>query len=121
MIRTTVSIPAVAGLAAATAAPAGAADRGNNPFEAATDAYRAAYPKLTDAQARAAAAGSDARRTIYDAAAADAPTFGGAWYDAQTNTVHLAGTTDAAVARGAALGRQYGVAVKPYKVARSAA
>jgi streptogrisin C len=123
MIRSTVTILAVAGIAAASfgTTAASAADRGNNPFEAALDAYKSAYPQLTDGQARKAAAGSDARRTVYDAAAADAATFGGAWYDPATDTVHIAATTDAAAGRATALGNQYGVAVKPYKVSSSAA
>ena len=123
MIKSTVTILAVAGIAAASfgTTAASAADRGDNPFEAAVEAYKSAYPQLSDTRARAAAAGSDARRTVYDAAAADAATFGGAWYDAETDTVHIAATTDAAAARSAALGKQYGVAVKPYKVANSAA
>ncbi|MEY2514734.1 MAG: streptogrisin [bacterium] len=123
MIRSTVTILAVTAIAASGlgTATAGAADRGNNPFEAATDAYKAAFPQLSDARARAAAAGSDARRTVYDAATADAATFGGAWYDPETDTVNIAATTDAAAGRDAALGKQYGVAVKPYKVKHSAA
>jgi streptogrisin C len=123
MIRTTVKILAVTGLAAAALGTAGAsaADRGNNAFEAATQAYKDAYPSLSDAQARAAAAGSDARRAVYDAAAADAATFAGAWFDPQTAIAHVAATTDAAASRAAALGAQYGIAVKAHKFSRSAA
>ena len=90
-------------------------------LEAAVAAYKAAYPKLSDARARAAAAGADARRAVYDAAAADAATFGGAWFDPATGIVNVAATTDAAVGRAAALGKQYGVTVKAVKVKRSAA
>ena len=111
----------VAGLGAFATGASAAADTGGNAFEANVAAYKAAYPQLSDARARAAAAGADARRAVYDAAAADAATFGGAWFDATTGTVNLAATTDAAVSRAAALGRQYAVAVKPVKVKRSAA
>ncbi len=118
------SIAAVAGTVViglgASAPGASAADQGNA-FEANVAAYKAAYPKLSDARARAAAAGADARRAVYDAAAADSATFGGAWFDPVTGTVNVAGTTDAAVSRAAALGRQHGVAVKAVKVRRSAA
>jgi streptogrisin C len=123
MLKTTVKVLAVTGIAAASAgtATAGAADTGANAFEAGVAAYKAAYPKLSDAQARADAAGADARRAVYDAAAADAATFGGAWFDPATGIVNIAGTTDAAITRAAALGKQYAVAVRPYKVKRSAA
>jgi streptogrisin C len=122
MIRTTVRALAVAGIAAASVGTtaAGAADNGDG-VAAGIAAYQAAYPSLTDAQARAAAVGADARRAVYDAAAADSATFGGAWFDPATGLVNLAATTDAGVKRAAALGRQYAVAVKPYKVKRSAA
>ena len=123
MIKSTVRALAVAGIAAATvgAATAQAADTGDNAFEAGVAAYKAAYPKLSDAKARAAQAGADARRAVYDAAAADSATFGGAWFDATTGIVNIAATTDAALARVNALGKQYAVAVKPVKVQRSAA
>ena len=104
----------------ASAPGASAADQGNA-FEANVAAYKAAYPKLSDARARAVAAGADARRAVYDAAAADSATFGGAWFDPLTGTVNVAGTTDAAVSRAAVLGKQFGVAVKAVKVKRSAA
>jgi streptogrisin C len=95
-------------------------DGGNNAFEASVGAYKAAFPKLSDAQARAAAAGSDARRAVYDAAAADPATFGGAWFDPLTGVASVAATTDVATARVAALGKRYGVAVRPVKVKRTA-
>jgi streptogrisin C len=100
---------------------AAAADAGASPFEAAVAAYKSAYPQLSDARARANAAGADARRAVYDAAAADAATFGGAWFDPQTGAVNVAGTTAAANGRAVALGKQYGVAVTAVKVKRSAA
>ena len=58
---------------------------------------------------------------MYDAAAADSATFGGAWFDPATGTVNVAATTDAAASRGAALGKRYGVNVNAVKVKRSAA
>src|SRR3954447_17935246 len=91
MIRSSLKAVAVAGIAAASVgtATASAADTGNG-IEAGIAAYKAAYPKLSDAQARAAAAGAGARRAVYDAAAADGATFGGAWFDPATGMVHLA-------------------------------
>ena len=103
----------------ATSAVAG--DRGDNPLQAATEAYRVAYPQLPAARARAAAAQSAARRAVYDAAATHAATFGGAWFEPVTGVVHLAATTDAATRQAAALGRRHGVAVEPHRVSRSAA
>jgi streptogrisin C len=122
MIRSSLKAVAVAGIAAASVgtASASAADTGNG-IEAGIAAYKAAYPKLSDAQARAAAAGADARRAVYDAAAADAGTFGGAWFDPTTGMVHLTATTDAAAKRADAIGRQYAVAVTAHRVKRTAA
>jgi streptogrisin C len=123
MIKSTVRAAAIAGIATAMlgTASASAADKGDNPFDAVKTAYQDAYPQLSDERAHAAAAGSDARRAVYDAAAADAATFGGAWFDAETGIVHIAGTTDSALSRTAALGKQYGVAVQSHKVRNSAA
>lgn len=117
---------AAAGIAAVACfgsltASAAADDRGNNPIEAGTDAYLAAYPQLSKAQARAAASDSDARRAVYDAAARDAATFGGAWFDPLTGVVHVAATTDAAAQDAADLGRRHRVTVQAHRVSRSAA
>jgi streptogrisin C len=123
MKTSSIRVLAVAGAAVmslGSATAASAADNGS-PFDAAVAAYKAAYPQLTDAQARADAAGADARRAVYNAAAADPSTFGGAWFDPVTGSVNVAGTTDAATSRIAAIGKQYAVAVRPYKVKRSAA
>lgn len=123
MMKSTFKAFAVAGVAMAGvgAAPAVAADNGNNAVEAGIAAYKAAYPQLSAAQARAAATGADARRAVYDAAAADAATFGGAWFEPTTGLVHVNTTTDAAAGRADAIGKQYAVAVKVHKVKRSAA
>jgi streptogrisin C len=123
MIRATVKAVAVAGIATIGlgTASAGAADDGTNPLAAGTAAYQAAYPQLSAAQARAAAAGSDARRAVYDAVAADTGTFGGAWFDPLDGVVNVAVTTSAAGTRAATVGKRYGVDVKPYRVARTAA
>ena len=116
---------AAAGIAAVSfgtiVSTAAAGDGGNNAIEAATDAYRSAFPQLSAAQAKTAALGSDARRAVYDAAAADAQTFGGAWFDPVSGIVNVAGTTAAANDAALAAGRRYGVAVKAHRVARSAA
>lgn len=126
MRTTTARRFATAGIAAAAtlgtlSATAVAADTDNNPLQAATDAYLASHPQLSPEQARAVAAKSDARRAVYDAAAADAATFGGAWFDPISGIVHIAGTTDAAAKTVATLGRRHGVNVRPYKVSRTAA
>ncbi len=123
MIRSTAKAVAIAGIVAVGmgTATASAADTGNNAVEAGIAAYKAAYPKLSDAQARAAATGSDARRAVYDAAAADAATFGGAWFDPMTGKVSIAATTDAAVKRIAAAAKRYAVGVSTVQVKRSAA
>lgn len=123
--RTTRRFAAATIAAAATfatlSASAMAVDNGNNPLEAGTDAYLAAYPQLSKAQARAAAAKSDVRRAVYDAAAGDTATFGGAWFDPVSGIVHIAGTTDGAAKNAASLGRRHGINVRGYKVSRSAA
>src|SRR6185295_19384317 len=102
--RSAVVALAIAATLGPLAATATAGDRGDNPLEAATEAYRAAYPQLPPARARAAAAQSAARRAVY-AAAARTATFGGAWFDPLTGVVHVAETTAAAAQRADALGR----------------
>jgi streptogrisin C len=126
MRTTSVRRIATAGVAAAAAfgslsATAVANDLGNNPIEAGTDAYLAAFPQMSPGQARAAAAQSDARRALYDAAASDAKTFGGAWFEPTAGVVHIAATSDGALQTAAALGRRYGLNVSTVRVARSAA
>ena len=102
------------------AVSASAADTGTNALEPGVR-LPGRVPQLSPSQARAAAAGSDARRAVYDAAGANAKTYGGAWFDPLTGIVHVAATTDAAVKNIAAIGRRYGVAVKAHRVARSVA
>jgi len=122
----TVRRSAIAALATVAAlgtlsARAVAGDRGGTSLQAATEAYRAAYPQLPAARARAAAAQSGARRAVYDAASRDAATFGGAWFDPLTGVVHLAATTAAATKQAGVLGRRHGVVVEGHHVSRSAA
>ena len=114
--------------AAATAGAAGAAGVASDqaaagaPLDAATRAYRAVYPQLSAAQARAAAAGQQARKSLYAALAHDqAASFAGAWFDPPTGLLHVAVTTRAASARAATLGGALGVRVAPQLVRRSAA
>jgi streptogrisin C len=112
----------VAAAALGTLAPrAAAGTRGDTPLEAVTEAYRAAYPQLPTARARAAAARSAARRAVYDASSRDAATFGGAWFDPRTGVVHVAATTAAATKTAVVLGRRHGVPVEGHRVSRSAA
>ena len=122
----TVRRSAIAALATVAAlgtlsARAVAGDRGGTSLQAAIEAYRAAYPQLPAARARAAAAQSGARRAVYDAASRDAATFGGAWFDPLTGVVHLAATTAAATKQAGVLGRRHGVVVEGHHVSRSAA
>lgn len=116
---------ATAGLAAvgmmATTATAGAQDNGDNPFEAAIAAYVAADPKLDPERARYAAAGSDARRKLYDAVARDAKTYAGAWFEPSTGIVHVAATTEEAARNAEQLGGRYGLAVRSQVVKLSEA
>jgi streptogrisin C len=126
MRSTSVRRIATAGAAAAAvlgtfSATAVANDEGNNPIEAGTDAYLAAYPNMSREQARAAASQSDARRALYDAAASDSKSFAGAWFDPTAGVVHVAGTTDGALENAAELGRRLGLNVTGVRVARSAA
>jgi streptogrisin C len=109
------------GLLTTTASAAGVGDGGDNAVAAAMSAYQAAYPRISDTQARLAAGGSDARRAVYDGAARDPATYGGSWFDPVAGVAHVAATTDGALTRDAELGRRYGVIVQPYKVQRTVA
>jgi streptogrisin C len=121
----TVAAVAAALLAAtaATAITAGASgdpanDRGA-PLAAAVRAYQTVYPRLPLAAARRAAAGQQARKSLYAALARDARSFGGAWFDPPRGVLHVAVTTSAASARVAALARRLHVQVAPQRVHRS--
>ena len=128
MIRTTATILAISSIAVASfstavatagVSPVGAT--GDNAMDALTSAYEAAYPRLSHAQATAAAAGADARRAVYDAAARDADSYGGAWFDPTTGVVNIAVTSAAASSGVREIARQYGVTVQTVRVKRSAA
>ena len=121
-ISTKRALVVAVGLALGVVAPAAQA-AGPEPTALAemTAAYQAAYPQLSATAASSAAAGSDARRALYDAAAGDPNTFAGAWFDPVANVVHLAGTSETANAQAAAAGRRHGVAVTTHRVARSVA
>jgi streptogrisin C len=112
----------VAGAAPAAAETPVAFDRGagGDPTEAATAAYLSAYPKMSPAAARAAAAQQDARKRFYTEIAAKQPdAFGGAWFDPPSGVFHFAVTTKDVQARAAELGQQLGIKVQTHLVARS--
>src|SRR3712207_4888364 len=99
VITTAAAATIVAGLAGATAAAAEKAPlRGGNqapegsPLAAAVKAYRTAYPQLSQADAERAARQQEVRKALHGriTAGSGASTFAGAWYDAPTNTVHVA-------------------------------
>ncbi|MEN3361105.1 MAG: streptogrisin [Mycobacteriales bacterium] len=96
---------------AATAAPTRqpGADRGPA-LSAAAQAYRTVYPQLSAAQARAAAAGQEARKSLYTALGET--TFGGAWFDPPTGQLHILATTPAARDRATVLGHRLGLSVQ---------
>ncbi|HVQ93008.1 MAG TPA: hypothetical protein VMU51_18375 [Mycobacteriales bacterium] len=109
-----------AGLAAlAIAIPAAAAgpdrqrgtDRGPA-LDTAARAYLTVYPQLSAAAARAAAAGQEARKSLYRAL--DAATFGGAWFDPPSGQLHILATTPAAGDRAAAVGARLGLRVRTH-------
>jgi streptogrisin C len=111
------------GTATAGAAAAGtgvgqpAADRGPA-LSAATRAYLAAYPQLSGVQAGSAAAGQDARKSLYgELTAGGGAAFGGAWYDPPTGVLHVAATTPAARNLAAKLGARLGLLVRTHAVA----
>ena len=108
---------AVLASAAAFAPQAMAATDGTSPLRAAADAYRAAYPQLTAAQSEAAAAEQPSRQALYDSV--PPAQYGGAWYDAPSDTVHVATTTPAAAGAAAARGRELGLHVETTVIARS--
>jgi streptogrisin C len=118
----TLALTAGAVSAAGTAAGPAAKDlgRADRAPSANAAAYRAVYPQMSVADAEAAAAGQEARKALVTALTEKgAASFGGAWYDAPTDTLHVAVTSPAAAARAAALGRELDVDVVTQRVKRS--
>ncbi len=127
-------VAAVVGMAgtAGAAGPAGTAERKpplpikavapeGDPVAAAARAYRTVYPQMSASAARTAARQQDDRKALQTelVAGANAATFGGAWYDPPTGTVHVAATTAAAGRRAVLLGDRLGLTVTTHRVARS--
>lgn len=130
VITTAAAATVVAGLAGTTAAAAGpkaplgggnqALEQGS-PVAAAAKAYRDAYPQLTQAQAERAARQQETRKSLHAriTAGSGARTFAGAWYDAPTNTTHVAATTDAARSLATRAGQALGLTVTTHAATRS--
>jgi streptogrisin C len=108
---------AVLASAAAFTSQAQAASDGASPLRSAADAYRAAYPQLSAAQATEAAAKQPSRKALYESVPLGQ--YGGAWYDAPSNTVHVATTTQVAADAAAARGRELDLHVVTEVVSRS--
>jgi streptogrisin C len=109
------TMTAAAGAASEPSAPG---DSGA-PLEATARAYLKVYPQLSEAEARAAAEGQEARKKVYAALQADTRTLGGFWFDPPTATLHVATTTEATGDKAVAAGARVGVTVKTHRVARS--
>ena len=109
----------VATSAVAAAADTPAADRGA-PLKVAADTYRAAFPGISDAAARAAAVDEDARKRIHETLTRDsASTYGGAWFDPPSGILHVNATTQRTAASAQRLARDLGVDVRTHLVRRS--
>ena len=102
--RLVAALAVFAGAAAFTPQAMAAGVDGASPLKAAADGYRAAYPQLTSAEAATAAAEQPARKALY--ASVPLSQYGGAWYDAPSNTVHINATTQAAADAAEARGRE---------------
>jgi streptogrisin C len=102
--RLAAALAVFAGAAALTPQAMAAGADGTSPLKSAADAYRAAYPQLTSAAAATAAAEQPARKALY--ASVPLSQYGGAWYDAPSNTVHINATTQAAADAAEARGRE---------------
>jgi streptogrisin C len=127
-VTTAVAATIVAGLAGATGAAAQKAPLGGaskapegSPVAAAAKAYRTAYPKMSQAAAERSARQQETRKALQGriTAGTGASTFAGAWYDAPTNTTHIAATTAAARAYAVGAGRSLGLTVTTHPATRS--
>ncbi|HEX6686606.1 MAG TPA: hypothetical protein VF062_27790 [Candidatus Limnocylindrales bacterium] len=117
-----VAVLAAAVTGSMLSAPAHAApSREADPTEIAAQAYRSAFPQMSQAAARAAAAQQSSRAAIRAELAKNADTFGGVWFDPPSGTFHVAVTTDAAQSQADALGQKLGVAMKLHRVSRTLA
>ena len=105
--------------AVAVAADTPAADQGA-PLEVAAKTYRAAFPRMTDAAARAAAAQEDSRKQVHTTLSSeDASTYGGAWFDPPTGVLHVSATTQRTAARAEQLASDLDVEVQTHLVQHS--
>lgn len=105
-------------LAAAVAGlPTAPADDGS--VASAAAAYRAAFPQMSEAAARAAFAQQLPRKEVYRKAAEDSATFGGSWFDAPSGVMHVAVTASSAGSRVEQVADRLGVRLRVHVVARS--
>jgi streptogrisin C len=113
---------AAVGLAATSAVAVAAdtpADKGA-PLEVAAETYQAAFPSMSDAAAQAAAAHEDERKQLHTRLSSEeTSTYGGAWFDPPTGTLHVAATTGRTAARAERLARDLDVQVQTHLVRRS--
>jgi streptogrisin C len=78
--------------------------------DASVAAYERVFPRMSRARAAAATRGADDREAVYAALVGrHAGTYGGAWFDPPSGTLHIAMTTGAAAAAAADLAEQHGV------------
>jgi streptogrisin C len=125
MLLAGVAVLAASLLVAAPASGAPLPERAVDPgsageaSEAVARAYRAAYPQMSVAAARTAAAQQSQRRELHSTLERNPKTFGGAWFDAPSGVFHVAVTTAAAEATAAALGRDLGIRLQTHRVARA--
>ena len=111
------ALAVLAGAAAFTPQAMAAGVDGASPLKTAADAYRSAYPQLSAAQAATAAAEQPSRKALYESVPLSR--YGGAWYDAPSNTVHLNATTQAAADAAEARGRELDLRVVTTVVSRT--
>jgi streptogrisin C len=104
-------------------AAAPAVDQGDagDARQAIAGAYRAAYPDLTPAAARAAAAAQGQGESLKLALVEHPDTFGGAWFDPYAATYHIAVTTPAARSEVVDLGASLDLTVETHLVEYSLA
>jgi len=115
--RLAAALAVLAGAAAFSPQAMAAGTDGSSPLKAAADAYRSAYPELSAAQAATAAAEQPARKALY--ASVPLSQYGGAWYDAPSDTVHINTTTQTAADAAEARARELDVHVVTRVVSRT--
>lgn len=123
----TVTSTAALALVLLVASPAAADSYGDaavdqpagDPLETIAATYRATYPDLPEASARAAAVAQLGSEPLKLALADRWRTFGGGWFDPYTATYHLAVTSVPTATELATAGRVLGITVETRQVKRS--